>query len=131
MILGYVVSVHGDGKEGLPFYTAYLEGFGGKQVEGHRLFPVVAQDDHPPLSAPLPPHSFYRSSQARKDKKEKKDYLKQMSEMAKTVQQQRLENKKLEKLFSDAKIQSLQLSEALIQQQENPPADPWDQFVTS
>jgi hypothetical protein len=53
MILGYVVSVHGDGKEGLPFYTAYLEGFGGKQVEGHRLCPVVAQDYHPPF----PPQS--------------------------------------------------------------------------
>jgi hypothetical protein len=47
-----------------------------------------------------------------------------MSEMAKIMQQQRLENRKLEKLFSDAKRQSLQLSEALNQQQENPPADP-------
>jgi hypothetical protein len=40
-----------------------------------------------------------------------------MSEMAKTVQQQHLKKKKLEKLFSDAKRQSLQLSEALSQQQ--------------
>jgi hypothetical protein len=47
-----------------------------------------------------------------------------MSEMAKIMQQQRLENKKLEKLFSDAKKQSLQLSEALSQQEENPPAGP-------
>jgi hypothetical protein len=47
-----------------------------------------------------------------------------MSEMANIVQQQLLENKKLEKKFSDAKRQSLQLSEALSQQQENPPADP-------
>jgi hypothetical protein len=38
MILGYVVAVHGDGKVGPPFYTAYLEGLGGKQVEGHRFF---------------------------------------------------------------------------------------------
>jgi hypothetical protein len=54
-----------------------------------------------------------------------------MSEMANIIQQQRLENKKLEKLFSDAKKQSLQLSEILSQKQENPPADPWDKFVTS
>jgi hypothetical protein len=51
--------------------------------------------------------------------------------MAKIMQQQHLENKKLEKLFSDAQKQSLQLSEALSQQQENPPAYPWDKFVTS
>jgi hypothetical protein len=34
-----------------------------------------------------------------------------MSEMAKIVQQQRLENKKLEKRFSDSKRQDLQLSD--------------------
>jgi hypothetical protein len=33
MRLGYVVAVHGDGKGGPPFYTAYLEGIGEKQVE--------------------------------------------------------------------------------------------------
>jgi phage terminase large subunit-like protein len=54
-----------------------------------------------------------------------------MSEMTKIIQQQRLENKKLEKLFSDAQKQSLQISEALSQQQENTPADPWDKFITS
>jgi hypothetical protein len=36
--------------------------------------------------------------------------------MAKIVQQQRLENKKLEKLFSDSKRHALQLSVALSQQ---------------
>jgi hypothetical protein len=51
-----------------------------------------------------------------------------MSEMAKIVQQQRLENKKLEKLFSDSQRQALQLSDALSQQQENPPARPWISF---
>jgi hypothetical protein len=81
--------------------------------------------------SPVPSHSYSRASQAIKNKKEKKEYLKQMSEMAKIVQQQRLENKKLEKLFSDSKRQDLQLSEALIRQQENPPADPWDKVVTS
>jgi hypothetical protein len=48
-----------------------------------------------------------------------------MSEMAKIVQHQHLENKKLKKLFSDSKRQTLQLSEALSQQQENPPLYPW------
>jgi hypothetical protein len=129
MILGYVVAVHGDGKGGPPFYTAYLEGFGGKQVEEHRIFPVAAQDDQPPpVSVPFPSHSSSRTSQARKENKE---YLKQMSEMDKIMQQKRLENNKLEKLLSDAKIQSLQLSEALSQKQGNPHADPWDKFVTS
>jgi hypothetical protein len=33
MLLGYVVAVHGDGKGGPPFYTVYIEGLGGKQVE--------------------------------------------------------------------------------------------------
>jgi hypothetical protein len=32
MILGYVVAVHGDGKGCPTFYTAYIEGFGVKQV---------------------------------------------------------------------------------------------------
>jgi hypothetical protein len=54
-----------------------------------------------------------------------------MSEMTKIVQQQHLENKKLEKLFSDSKRQALQLSAALSQQQENPASEPWDKFVTS
>jgi hypothetical protein len=136
IILGCVVTVHGDKKGHPPFYTAYLEGFGEKQVEGHWLFPVAAQDDPPPrppvsVPVPVPSHSSSRTSQARKDRKEKKEYLKQMSEMANIIQQQRLENKKLEKLFSDAQKQSLQLSEALSQQQENSPADPWENFVTS
>jgi hypothetical protein len=54
-----------------------------------------------------------------------------MSEMDKIAQQQRLENKTLEKIFSDSKRQPLHISEALIQQQENPPADHWDKFVIS
>jgi hypothetical protein len=52
MRLGYVVAVHGDGKGGPPFYKAYLEGIGGKHVEGLRLFHVAAQYDQPP---PCPP----------------------------------------------------------------------------
>jgi hypothetical protein len=93
---------------------------------------VAAQDDQPPpVSVPVPYHSSSRTSQARKDRKEKKEYLKHMSEMSKIMQQQRLENKKLEKLFSGEQKQSLQLSKALSQRQENPPADPWDKFVPS
>jgi hypothetical protein len=103
-----------------------------KQVEGHRIFPVAAQDDQPPpVSVPVPSHSSSRTSQARNDRKEKKEYPKQMSEMAKIMQHQRLENKKLDKLCSDAQKQSLQLSKAPSQQQENPPADPWGKNVTS
>jgi hypothetical protein len=54
-----------------------------------------------------------------------------MYELAKIVQQQSLENKKLEKLFSDSKRQALQLYVALIQKQESPLADRWDKFFTS
>jgi hypothetical protein len=86
MILGYIVTVHGYGKGFPPFYTAYLEGFGEKQIEGHRLFPVADQDDQPPpVSVPVPSHSSSRTPQVRKDRKEKKEYLKHMSEMAKIM----------------------------------------------
>jgi hypothetical protein len=130
--LGCDVAVHGDGKGGPPFYTAYLEGLGEKQVEVQQLFLVAAQEEQdPPVSVPVPSHYSSVVSQAKKDKKEKKEYLKQMSELAKIIQQQRLENKKLEKLFSDSKRQALQLSVALSQQKYSPPADPWDTFVAS
>jgi hypothetical protein len=72
------------------------------------------------VSATVPSHSSFRVSQARKDKKEKKEYLKQMSELDKIVQQQRLENKKIEKLFSDSKRQAIQLYVALSHKQESP-----------
>jgi hypothetical protein len=73
MCLGYAVTVHGDGKGGPPFYTAYLEGLRGEQVEGQQLFPVAAQEEQtPPVPAPVPSHSSSRASQARKDKKENK-----------------------------------------------------------
>jgi hypothetical protein len=55
-LLGYVVAGHGDGKGGPPFYTAYLEGLGGKQVEGQQLFPVADQDDQPPPLCPPQSH---------------------------------------------------------------------------
>jgi hypothetical protein len=83
------------------------------------------------VSAPVPSHSSSRVSQGKKYKKEKKEFLNQMSELAKIVHQQRLENKKFEKLFSDIKRQALQLSVALSQQQESPPADPWEFFFAS
>jgi hypothetical protein len=69
MRLGYVVAVHGDGKGGPPFNTAYLEGLGEKQVEGQRLFPVAAQEEHPPppcvRSSPIPLFFQGLSSQKR------------------------------------------------------------------
>jgi hypothetical protein len=72
MRLGYVVAFHGDGKRGPPFYTAYLEGLGGEQVEGQRHFMWLLKMIHPPpLSAPVPSHYSFRDSQAIKDKKEK------------------------------------------------------------
>jgi hypothetical protein len=54
-----------------------------------------------------------------------------MSELAKIVQHQRLENKKLENLFSHAKRKSLQLYLALSQQQKIAPDDPWIECVPS
>jgi hypothetical protein len=83
------------------------------------------------VPVPVPSHSFSRTFQAKKDKQAKKEYLNQMSELAKIVQQQRLKNKKLEKLFPDSKRKSLQLYLALIQKQENPPSDPWGKNVAS
>jgi hypothetical protein len=49
MRLVYVVAVHGDGKGGPTFYTAYLEGLVEKQVEGQRIFHVAAQEEQTPL----------------------------------------------------------------------------------
>jgi hypothetical protein len=111
MLLGYVFAVHGDGKRGPPFYTAYLEGLGGDRLKDSDFFLwLLKMISPPPVSAQIPSHYSSRASQAREDKKDKKEYLKQMSEMAKIIQQQHLENKKLEKLFSDSQRQALQLS---------------------
>jgi hypothetical protein len=132
--LGYVVEVHVDGGGGSLYYTVNLEGIGEKQTEGHRLFPV-ASDSQEKLSPPDPPkapsNTTSKSSQSKKDRKAEKSYLKQMSELAKNVQQQRLENNKLEKLFSDSKKKSLHISLALSQKQENVHVDPWDRFVAT
>jgi hypothetical protein len=78
---------------------------------------LLKRNSPSPVSAPVPSHSSSRASQARKDKKKKKEYLKKMSELAKIVQQQRLEDKKYENIFSDSNRQALQLSVALSQQQ--------------
>jgi hypothetical protein len=74
ILLGYVVTVHGDGKGGPPFYTAYLEGRGGKQVEGQRLFPVAAQDDQPPPPCihPSPILLFFQGLSSQKGQKGEK-----------------------------------------------------------
>jgi hypothetical protein len=128
MCVGYVVTVHGDREGG--FYTVNLEGFGGNQIERQHIFPVAYQEEPaPPAPIQLPSNSSSRTSQAKKDRHVKKEYLKQMSELAKIVQQQRLKNKKVEKLFSDFKRKSLQLSLALSQQQESAPSYPWHKFL--
>jgi hypothetical protein len=54
-----------------------------------------------------------------------------MSELAKIVQEQRLENKKLEKIFLASKKKSLQLIFTLNQKQYSTPVDPWDFFLTT
>jgi hypothetical protein len=101
MSLGYVITVHVD-REGGPLYTVNLEGFGGKQIEGQHLFHVDSDPQEmyaPPVPIQVPPQSSSNISQAKKNMHAKKEYLKQMSELAKIVQQQPPENKKLEKLF--------------------------------
>jgi hypothetical protein len=70
MILRYVVAVHGDMKGGRPFYTAYLEEFGEKEVKGHQLFPVAAQDDKPPPCVrPSPIPLFFQGLSSHKEQK--------------------------------------------------------------
>jgi hypothetical protein len=75
MRLGYVVAVHGDGKGGPPFYTAYLEGLGKNRLKDSECFQWLLQMISPPVSAPVPSHSSSRASQYRKEKKEKTNEL--------------------------------------------------------
>jgi hypothetical protein len=74
MCVGYVVAVHGDRKGGPPFYTSYLEGLGGEQVEGQRLFTVAAQEEHPyppcVRPSPIPLFSLGISRQKRQKEEE-------------------------------------------------------------
>jgi hypothetical protein len=95
-----------------------LKGLGKYRLKDSDCFLWLLKRNTPPAPppVPVPSHSSSRASQTRKDKEEKTLYLKQMSEMAKIIQQQCLENKKLEKLFSDSKRQALQLYAALSQQ---------------
>jgi hypothetical protein len=125
-------------EKGGSFLYSKFERIWLKKVEGQRLFHVDSQEEPvshvphvPPVLVPVPSHSYYRTSKANKYKHSKKEYLKQISELAEIIQQQHLENKKLEKFFSHAKRKSLQLSLALSQKQEIPPSDPWNTFVTS
>jgi hypothetical protein len=52
IILGYVVAVHGDGKGGHPFYTAYLEEFGGNRLKDIDFFLWLLKMITPPLCPP-------------------------------------------------------------------------------
>jgi hypothetical protein len=78
-----------------------------------------------------PPIPVAHSTQAKKDKKSEKMYVKKISELAQIVQQQHLENKKLENLFSDSKMKSLQLSLALRKIGKETSSDPWDKLFAS
>jgi hypothetical protein len=72
MSLGYVVSVHGDGKGGPPFYKSYLEGLVEKQVEGQRLSLLLLKRSRCPYfrSSAIPLFFQGISSQERKTGKE-------------------------------------------------------------
>jgi hypothetical protein len=120
MILGYIVAVHGDGKGGPPFYTSYLKGFGGKQVDCHRLFPVAAQDDHPPCVRPSPIPLFFQGLLIQKGQKGEERVSQADVWDGQDRSAAAFGKQETWKLFSDAKRQALQLSEALIQHQENP-----------
>jgi hypothetical protein len=70
MFLGYVVAVHGDGKGGPPFYTAYLEGLGENRLKDSDFFlsmlKMISSPTCPPqshatlLPGPLEPESTKR-----------------------------------------------------------------------
>jgi hypothetical protein len=85
MILGYTVTVHGDGKGSPPFYTAYLEGFektGWTTLDiscgGSRWSPPLFPSQYYPTLLPGPP-------KPERTEKGKKEYIKQMSEMTKIM----------------------------------------------
>jgi hypothetical protein len=65
------------------------------------------------------------------DRHAKKEYLKEISKLTKIVQEQCLENKKLEKLFLASKKKLLQLSLVLNQKQESTHFDPWVNFLAT
>jgi hypothetical protein len=103
-----------------------------KKTEGHHLFHVSSesQEKLSPLEPPqAPSNTTSKSSQAKKEQQAEKAHIKKKSELAKNVQEQLLENKKLEKLCSIAKKKSLQLSLDLSQKQESAPVDPGNKFV--
>jgi hypothetical protein len=103
MHIGSVMDVHRDGEGGTTFYTVNLEGVGGVQTEGERLFPVASNSSQGPTRplycAPKVHGAHYMK--AKRDKKAKKMYMTQMSELTQICQQQCIENNKLEKLLSD------------------------------
>jgi hypothetical protein len=95
-----------------------LEGFGENRLKDSAFSLLLLKRSRClPVPVPVPSHSSSRTSQAKKYRQAKTEYLEHMSELANIVQQQRLKNKNLEKLFSDGKIKSLQLYLALSQQQ--------------
>jgi hypothetical protein len=98
MHLGYGVAVNVYGEGGAPYYTVTLGGFGAKHTERPKKIHVASQEEPaPPVTFQVPSNSTSKSwsFHAKKDRHAWKEYLKQMSELAKIVQQQCLENKKL------------------------------------
>jgi hypothetical protein len=75
---------------------------------------LLNRNTPPPCS--LQSHPTLLPGSLNQERQKGEEGIKQMSELAKIVQQQRLENKELEKLFSDSKIQALQLYVDLNQQ---------------
>jgi hypothetical protein len=110
MHLGSVVVFHHDGGGILTILCIYKVWERSKLKEN--FFPLWSITPRRGQSALyIFPHTVHvaRSTQVKKDRRAEKLYLKQMAEF----QHQRLDNKKLEKLFSESKIKSLQLSLAL------------------
>jgi hypothetical protein len=132
MRLEYIVPVHRDREGGrLSIQWIWKDLVKNRLKDNIFSLLLLKRSLYPPVPVPVPSHSSSKISQAKKDRHAKKEYLKQMSELAKIVQHQCLENNKLEKLFSDSKRKPLQLSLALSRQQESDHADPWDKFVAA
>jgi hypothetical protein len=70
MILGYVVAVHGDGKGGPPFYTAYIEGVGGDRLKDINCFMwLLKMITPPPCVHPGPIPVFFQGLSSQKRQK--------------------------------------------------------------
>jgi hypothetical protein len=69
MLLGYVVAVHGDGKGGPPFYTAYFEGLGENRLKDSDYFLWLLKMISPPCVLPSPIPFFFQGLSSQKRQK--------------------------------------------------------------